>query len=289
MIKDKKIDVLDKGFVKVVDVMGDDNAIVQSARVSYNQGSKGDVKDKGLINYLMRNGHTSPLEQCIIKLHIKAPLFVVRQWQRHRCWSYNEVSYRYTEPEMEFYKPSQWRGQAKDNKQMSAGVVEEQEIDIHDEYMVSYTELTAIAQTWYNANIKNGMCREQARIALQQSLYTQLYATVDLHNLLHFIKLRMHPHAQYEIRVYAEAIAEFVKEWCPWTWEAFEEHILYSAKLSRKQKRLVLELLKLCHQKQDPDLRQSLENVAHANDLVTSDKEISELLKLLTEKPEGYK
>lgn len=267
MIKNKEIKVLDKGFVKLIDWMGDDNAVVQAARVSYNEGSKGEAKDKGLINYLMENGHTSPFEMCEIKLHIKCPIFVARQWGRHRTANVNEISARYTEVKDEFYTPKEWRGQSKDNKQMSDGVVEiskelQDKIEQHDRETYEI----------YQQMLEEGVSRELARSKLDVGYYTEFYWKIDLHNLLHFLNLRMHEHAQQEIREYANAIAEIVKEWCPWTWGAFEEHALYAVKFSRTEKELILKLIGEYYDLNDSSLLESLKKIVDKNNINITNK-----------------
>ena len=228
MLKDKKINLLDKGFVKVVDLMGDDAAVVQAARVSYGAGTKTVREDKGLINYLMKQSHTSPFEMCEIKLHIKAPMFVKNQWVRHRTASINEYSARYSEVKDEIFTPEEWRGQSKENKQCSEGVIYIPQ-DLQDKIKKHDEETYAL----YQELLSKGVSRELARTKLDVGYYTEFYWKIDLHNLLHFIRLRMHPHAQEEIRVYAEAIADIVKEWCPFVWNAFEEYKLHAKTLSR--------------------------------------------------------
>lgn len=239
-IKNLKYDVLDHGFIRVVDVMGNDERVVQSARVSYGAGTKSTSEDKGLINYLVKHKHTTPLEQCLITIHCKLPLFVFAQWVRHRTWKFNCQSYRYSEAANEFYIPENWRKQSSKNKQCSSS----DKIENHDFINDTYNTLLSDTKKWYDYNIgTEGVAREMARISLPQSLYTEFYGTVDLHNLLHFISLRDHKHAQYEIRVYAEKLGEIVKQWCPMVWEAFEEHRLNAATLSRSQLEVIKNLL----------------------------------------------
>ncbi len=220
---------MDKGFVRLVDQMGDDRAIVQAARVSYGEGTKTYREDKALIDYLMRHRHTSPFEMVEFKFHVKAPLFVVRQWFRHRTASVNEISGRYSILKEEFYEPEAWRRQAKENKQASEGGFQDEEAVSH------LREAQRTAYRTYQALLEKGVAREMARMVLPLSLYTEFYWKQDLHNLFHFLKLRLDPHAQWEIRQYAQAIAEIVKARVPMSWESFEEHVLEGATLSRTE------------------------------------------------------
>ncbi|MCY7418565.1 MAG: FAD-dependent thymidylate synthase, partial [Chloroflexi bacterium] len=217
------IPVLDKGFVRVIDYMGDDHAIVQAARVSYGAGTKTVRTDAGLIDYLMRHQHTSPFEMCDIKLHVKLPVFVARQWIRHRTASVNEYSGRYSEIADTFYdpEPSAIGRQSSLNRQGSAGAVSpgaaERAID-------AWRDGAAQAYEQYQALLTDeddAVAREVARIGLPVSHYTEWYWKTNLHNLLRFLELRMDSHAQYEIRVYAEAIGQIVAAWVPLTWSSF--------------------------------------------------------------------
>lgn len=231
-IIDKEFKVLDKGFIRVVDYMGDDFAITQAARVSYGAGTKTVNSDKSLINYLLSNKHTSPFEMCEIKFHVKMPIFVARQWLRHRMASVNEYSARYSEIKDEFYVPdlNRLKLQSQSNKQCSDDQTLSSEdgtnfinmsID-HNEYFLEYYKL-------FN---EKGLARELNRINAPVSNYTEFYWKIDLHNLLHFIKLRIHPHAQEEIREYAEVLLDIVKEWCPMVHEAFVNYSLNEVKFS---------------------------------------------------------
>lgn len=223
--------VLDKGFVRVVDRMGDDAAIVQAARVSYGAGTKHVSTDRALIRYLMRHRHTSPFEMCEIKLHVRAPIFVARQWLRHRTASVNEISGRYSVLDADCFEPEQLEAQSSGNRQG------------RDRVPCEGAGLVRQAQQWaveaYRALLAAGCARELARIVLPLSVYTEWYWKIDLHNLLHFLELRLAPEAQAEIRAYAEAIATYVREWVPVTWEAFEDYRLYGARLSRQETELV--------------------------------------------------
>jgi len=221
-----KIDVLDHGFVRLVDHMGGDLSIVRAARVSYDadwrEGSeKGDTK---LINYLMENHHTSPFEAVTLTFEVKAPIFVFRQWHRHRTWSYNEISARYTELDEGFYVPAvdQITTQSKDNKQMRTSNIHKN-ADWIQATIESHCE---IATKRYKDLIADGCPRELARSVLPVAAYSRMFASVDLHNLFNFIRLRTHEHAQYEIRVYADAMLNLAKTVAPIACAAFEEHAL---------------------------------------------------------------
>lgn len=220
----KPIKVLNDGFIRVVDYMGSDEAIVQAARVSYGKGTKKVSEDRGLIRYLMRNQHTSPFEMCEIKLHVRVPMDTWRQWIRHRTANVNEYSTRYSIAidAMEVTHPDQWRKQSADNKQGSSGFIDEIK---GAEFTKEEAELQKIVRDVYNKRLSEGIAREQARKDLPLSTYTEAYWKVDLHNLLHFLELRMDSHAQYEIRCYAETIGrEIVSKWCPLTWQAFLDY-----------------------------------------------------------------
>lgn len=201
--------VLDKGFVRLVDYMGSDDMILQAARVSTGASSKGAARDRGLIRYLYRNKHSSPFEMSEFIFHIKAPLFVARQWLRHRTANVNEVSGRYTKLESEFYEPEYWRYQSKSNHQGSGGLLDEQSEQIAHAAMQRSLEA---ANEAYEKLLELGVAKEMARFVLPVNVYTQWFWKIDLHNLLHFLNLRMDSHAQWEIRQYATAILELVRE-----------------------------------------------------------------------------
>lgn len=227
------IPCLDHGFVRVVDYFGDDAAVVQAARVSYGQGTRKTSEDRQLIRYLMRHRHTSPFEMCEIKLHVKLPIFVARQWIRHRTASVNEISGRYSVFTDEFYVPeaAQVATQSADNKQgrgaiLSGADAAEVQADIADFSRAAYARYEELLS-------ERDLARELARTVLPVNYYTQWYWKIDLHNLLHFLALRLDRHAQYEIRVYAEAIGQFVRAWVPLCWEAFEDYRLGSFAMSR--------------------------------------------------------
>ena len=239
--------VLDHGFIRVVDVMGNDSSIVQAARVSYGDGTKTKREDSGLINYLMKHRHTSPFEMCEIKLHIKLPMFIARQWIRHRTANVNECSARYSVLPEEYYIPKveDIAPQSAQNKQCRGGEINESDAKKAQELMIesskksyqNYKELLG------SDDGEDGIAREIARGVLPLNMYTEWYWKIDLHNLLHFINLRIHPHAQYEIRVYAEKLADIVQQWCPMAYNAFEEHVLHSHTFSRSQIKAIKKLL----------------------------------------------
>jgi len=225
-----KINVLDKGYVRYIDHMGSDTRIVEAARVSYNQPSKGEEKDKKLLKYLFKNGHSSPFEMCKITFELKMPLFVAAQFNRHRMQSLNYVSHRYTEPEEDFYIPSVWRKQSSHNKQVS-DVVNDWEPYAVGSFPVTekYNGHEAVSECFelqchtalhmYKSMVESGIGREMARMILPQNLYTRCYSCWDLNNLIKFLKLRDHPHAQWEIQEYAKAMKEITREHFPWTIE----------------------------------------------------------------------
>ena len=223
------IPVLDKGFVRLVEVMGGDHSVVQAARVSYGPGTKTVREDRALIDYLMRHRHTSPFEMVEFKFHVKAPLFVVRQWFRHRTANVNEISGRYSVLKEEFYEPEVWRKQAGKNKQGSEGAFPDEEAD------GLLRQVEEVAYAAYQALLGKGVAREMARMVLPLNLYTEFYWKQDLHNLFHFLTLRLAPEAQWEIRQYARAIAEIVKAHVPMAWESYEEHVLGGQNLSRTE------------------------------------------------------
>ena len=236
----KAIPVLDHGFVRVIDYMGDDAAICQAARVSYGRGTKSVQNDEGLIRYLMRHWHSTPFEMCEIKLHVKLPVFVARQWIRHRTANVNEYSARYSILDREFYipEPSHVNAQSVVNNQGRGGVLEGAEAARVLEILKSdsnraYDNYEAmIAETGPDGEPQDGLARELARMNLPSNIYTQWYWKVDLHNLFHFLRLRADAHAQYEIRVYADAICNVVADWVPAAYRAFEDYRLGGATMS---------------------------------------------------------
>ncbi|HET7497086.1 MAG TPA: FAD-dependent thymidylate synthase, partial [Candidatus Eisenbacteria bacterium] len=234
--------VLDDGFVRVVDYMGSDESIVQAARVSYGEGTKKVHEDRGLIRYLMRHQHTTPFEMCEIKLHVRVPMDCWRQWIRHRTANVNEYSTRYSVAidSAQTTAPEEWRAQSSENRQGS-----DQFLDPEQGKALSAEEraLQEKAREVYEHRLAEGVAREQARKDLPLSTYTEAYWKVDLHNLLHFLALRMDRHAQAEIRAYSETIGrEIVKRWCPIAWEAFEDYRLHSLVLSRIEREVVAAL-----------------------------------------------
>lgn len=238
------IPLLDHGFLRVIDYMGDDNAVVQAARVSYGRGTKKVSEDRGLIMYLMRHWHTTPFEMAEIKFHVKLPIFVARQWIRHRTASVNEYSARYSILDKEFYLPApeQLAAQSSANRQGRGDVLEGEEAQRVLDLLRGDAERTYADYAWMlNEGTdeqaadpdRSGLARELARMNLTLNTYTQWYWKTNLHNLMHFLRLRADPHAQYEIRVYAEKMLDIMKRWVPITTEAFIEHRMESASLSR--------------------------------------------------------
>jgi len=221
---DKEFKVLDHGFVRLVDYMGSDAAIVQAARVSYGEGTKKVSEDRALIRYLMRRRHTSPFEMVEFKFHVKLPIFVARQWIRHRTANVNEYSGRYSVMKEEFYIPEakDIRFQSTVNKQSRS---EEEVPDELKQRFIEFLQKThAASYEEYQRLIDEGLARELARIGLPLSLYTEWYWKIDLHNLFHFLRLRLDPHAQLEIRQYAHVMADMVKVVCPLAYEAFMDY-----------------------------------------------------------------
>lgn len=235
----KSFKVLDDGFIRLIDYMGNDSAIVQAARVSYGKGTKKVREDRTLIRYLLRHRHTSPFEMCEIKLHIRIPMDCWRQWIRHRTANVNEYSTRYSVAidAARTTPPNGWRIQAETNRQGSAGLAN---TSLGEKLSKQEKELQSLARSIYNERIDLGIAREQARKDLPLSTYTEAYWKIDLHNLLHFLELRMEEHAQLEIRQYANTIGhEIVSRWCPLTWEAFLDYWLNAISLSSVEQQLV--------------------------------------------------
>lgn len=227
--------VLDHGFVRVVDYMGNDDAIVQAARVSYGKGTKKRTEDRGLIHYLLRHSHTTPFEMCEIKFHIKLPIFIARQWIRHRTANVNEHSARYSILDKEFYIPSpdHLAVQSSTNRQGRGDVLPPE----YAQYVMNllqedaervYTHYEELLNEDVDGNIlnpqKDGLARELARMNLSLNFYTQWYWKIDLHNLMHFLALRADSHAQYEIRAYADVMVDILARWVPFTYEAFLQY-----------------------------------------------------------------
>lgn len=237
------IPVLDHGFVRVIDYMGDDAAVVQAARVSYGRGTKKVSEDRGLIHYLLRHWHTTPFEMAEIKFHVKLPIFVARQWIRHRMANVNEYSARYSILDREFYVPGpeHLAAQSVQNRQGRGEVVGADEADevlriLSDDAQRNYNHyLELLNQDEAGQQLRDdykGLARELARMNLSLNFYTQWYWKVDLHNLMNFLRLRADPHAQYEIRAYAEVILSVMQQWVPMTFDAFREHRLEAATFS---------------------------------------------------------
>ncbi len=221
MEKGFTIPVLDHGYVLYVDHMGTDERIVEAARISYKSPSKGPEHDKKLLHYLWKNKHTSPFEMCKITMNIKMPIFVMRQYVRHRMQNLNEVSARYTQLPNEFYLPEKWRLQDTKNKQGSVEAVNWDD-DEHNAMSREVWEFCDEAYKLYERMLGLGVAREMARMVLPINIYTEIYTCWDLKNLLHFIALRDDSHAQAEIQEYGKAIKQIVKELFPWTLEAYE-------------------------------------------------------------------
>jgi thymidylate synthase (FAD) len=238
----RAIPVLDHGLIRVIDYMGDDAAIVQAARVSYGAGTKHVQNDEGLIRYLMRHWHSTPFEMCEIKLHVKLPVFVARQWIRHRTANVNEYSARYSVLDREFYipAPEHLAAQSTVNNQGRGRVLEGDEAArvlaiLRADADTAYDHYEAmLSQTQPDGTPQQGLARELARMNLPASIYTQWYWKIDLHNLFHFLRLRADAHAQFEIRAYAEAISTIVADWVPLAWAAFADYRLGGVNLSAK-------------------------------------------------------
>ena len=246
--------VLDHGFVRVIDYMGDDPAIVQAARVSYGRGTKRVRQDAGLIRYLMRNWHTTPFEMCEIKYHVKLPIFVARQWIRHRTANVNEYSARYSILDREFYVPApqQLAAQSTTNRQGRGEVLGEDEAGrvfelLREDAERAYDHYQEMLNEDSEGNVldpdRQGLARELARMNLSLNFYTQWYWKIDLHNLLHFLWLRNDAHAQYEIRAYADAMLGTVERWVPLAYEAFMDYRAGGAQLSEKGLAVVRQML----------------------------------------------
>ena len=237
-IPENAIKCLDKGFVRLVDSMGGDDAIVQAARVSYGQGTSKVSQDRGLIRYLMRHRHTTPFEMVEFKFHCKMPIFVARQWVRHRTANINEYSLRYSEARDEFYMPDPEHIQFQSalNKQGRMGEVP---IELKQKVLDSFKEISERSFAIYSELNEAGVARELARSILPVNLYTEWYWKNDLHNLLHFVGLRSDSHAQYEIRVFSDAMAESVKAVAPFAWEAYQDYVVNGLRFSRIEQSLL--------------------------------------------------
>ncbi|MDR1948447.1 MAG: FAD-dependent thymidylate synthase [Spirochaetaceae bacterium] len=238
---DREFPVLDKGFIRLVDYLGGDERVVQSARVSYGEGTKSYREDAGLIDYLLRNRHTSPFEQVVLTFHVKLPIFVARQWIRHRTARLNEISGRYSVMKDDFYLPEAGdiALQSPDNKQeRSDGPLDADPVIAAEAaagIRSGFDEAQRRAYTDYTGLIGRGIARELARINLPLSLYTEWYWQIDLHNLFHFLALRLDPHAQKEIRLYAEVLLEITRKVAPRCCESFERHIRGGVSFSQEE------------------------------------------------------
>ncbi len=239
----KEFKCLDKGFVRLVDIMGNDESIVQAARVSYGKGTKTVSEDRNLIRYLMRHRHTSPFEMVEYKFHIKLPIFVARQWIRHRTANVNEYSGRYSIMPDEFFVPSldDVRTQSKKNKQGRSDEPIPEEVA--KEFIEDLEKTQDLLYQKYNYFLSKDIAREIARINLPLATYTEWYWKIDLHNLFHFLELRLHPTAQQEIREYAKIIATIVKSTCPLAYEAFEDYRLNSVVFSAIELKILKQML----------------------------------------------
>lgn len=241
---------LDHGFVRVIDYMGDDASVVQAARVSYGQGTKRVSEDTGLIRYLMRHAHTTPFEMCEIKFHIKLPIFIARQWIRHRTANVNEYSGRYSILDREFYlpRPEHMATQSKENHQGRGEVLDDAAAAevlalLKDDAIRCHHHYELMLHDRTESHNGYGLARELARMNLTLNTYTQWYWKIDLHNLLHFLRLRADSHAQYEIRVYAEIMLDILKKWVPITATAFEDYKIGSFTFSAKMLAVVRKML----------------------------------------------
>jgi thymidylate synthase (FAD) len=235
----KPFKVLDDGFIRVVDYMGTDASIVQAARVSYGEGTKKVSQDRVLIRYLMRHRHTTPLEMCEMKFHVRVPMDCWRQWIRHRTSSTNEYSTRYSLAidGTQTTSPSEWRSQAESNRQGSGGFIDETQGKYFTE---KERELQQLSRDYYEERIEAGVAREQARKDLPLSTYTEAYWKTNLHNLLHFLHLRMDEHAQWEIRQYALTMGhEIVARWCPFAWQAFLDYRVNAMQLTSLDREII--------------------------------------------------
>lgn len=277
---DKELPVLDKGFVRLVDYLGSDDRIVQAARVSYGAGTKSFRQDKGLIDYLLRNDHTSPFEQVILTFHTKMPVFVARQWVRHRTARLNEISGRYSVMKDEFYIPEGQNiaFQSSDNKQgrmddaVNPELQEEIRRELEDQQSAAYAAYTQL--------IDRGLARELARINLPLSMYTEWYWQIDLHNLFHFLRLRLDAHAQYEIRVYAEKMLEAAEAVAPMAVESFRNHRLGGVNFTSAEQNVLRKVLSIPDTRSVPtadtyleQLPEHIRNIIEAEELSGREKE----------------
>jgi thymidylate synthase (FAD) len=279
---------LDHGFIHLVDSMGNDQRIVDAARVSYQQGTKAVQSDRHLIRYLLRNLHTTPFEKVVFEFHIKCPIYIARQWMRHRTSSYNEISARYSVMKDEFYIPNPVRKQSETNRQGSSNEIVTMIPlggPVTADAQTFYSQVTKASYDDYENLLNAGVARELARGVLPTSLYTEFYWTVNLWNLMHFLKLRLDKHAQFEIRVFAEAIYKILKDNCDiqYALEAFQDYILDDPKLSKYELEIInqfIEAKRPTIQRQD-DI-ETLQALINANPLMSKrEKEESRLVDLL--------
>lgn len=237
-----RIDVLDHGYVQLLDVMGTDTTPAEAARVSYDKGTKTVNDDRALIRYLMRHKHTSPLEMVEFKFRLKMPIFVARQHIRHRTANVNEVSYRYSVVENEFFLPTELHKQSEQNKQCSSDQLVKGEVSQID--MLSWMKDTATEAFYtYEGLLQEGVSREIARTVLPLSIYTTMIWKIDMHNLFHYLKLRLHSHAQHEIQVYAQAMYDLIRPLFPICCEAFEDYYLFAKTFSREEMNILSDML----------------------------------------------
>jgi thymidylate synthase (FAD) len=272
---DKKVPVLDHGGVALIEYMGSDKAIEQAARVSFignEEEKRSEAQTRGLIRYLVRHMHTTPLEMVELKFWIKCPLFVARQWHRHRTASINEISGRYAEMPDEFYLPELKRmsKQSVSNKQGSSEEIIDRADAVRDMMALDQEH----SRTKYELALDEGLAKELSRINLPLSQYTEYIWKIDLHNLMHFLRLRLDPHAQYEIRAFAEVMSNIVKDVCPLAWEAFEDYRLKAETVSRMEAEIIRENMKTSlHHMKDETLAAYLKNKG------LSKREIKEFVK----------
>ena len=249
------IPILDHGFIRVIDYMGNDTSIVQAARVSYGKGTKQVSTDSGLIKYLMRHWHSTPFEMCEIKYHVKLPIFIARQWIRHRTANVNEYSARYSILDKEFYLPKKEHlaAQSKNNRQGRGEVLEGDQANkvlslLKDDAERTYDNYETMLNERYNGSVVDenepGLARELARMNLTLNTYTQWYWKTDLLNLMNFLRLRADSHAQYEIRAYADAMLDTLKKWTPITYDAFLDYRVGGTEVSSKGKLIIQNLIK---------------------------------------------
>lgn len=275
--------VLDHGFVSLVDYMGNDSALAQAARTSYGAGTRIVSDNRALIRYLVRHKHTSPIEQVELKFHIKAPIFVFRQWHRHRTASLNEMSGRYSIMPLQFYTPEQenLKQQSKNNKQGRDGEVDASR---WQRFVDEHSEIREVVKDCYVGDLKDDIARELARIDLPLSTYSEMYWKMDLHNLMHLLKLRCDSHAQFEIRQYANVIAGIVAEVCPLAFEAWQDYVYESVNFSYHDMVILRELMTtMAQQRKIEDFFPGNDEIKkYAEDHGVSVREVTELFSNLS-------